>query len=70
MRDTQNIQINKVIGENETCIFFFILQKKPYGLFVQPNTYLQRNSPYMTKEIIYKNVFFRLFIIARKLQAI
>ena len=34
-RHTQNIQISKVIGENEKCVF--ILQKKTYRLFGQPN---------------------------------
>ena len=35
-RHTQNIQGNKIIGENENVSF--ILQKKPYRLFGQPNT--------------------------------
>ena len=33
---TQNIQINKVIGENEKCVIYF-MEKKPYGLFGQPS---------------------------------
>ena len=33
---TKNIQINEVIGENEKCVF--ILRKKTYRLFDQPNT--------------------------------
>ena len=35
---TQNIQINKVIGENEKCLLFY--RRKPYRLFGQPNIYL------------------------------
>ena len=35
---TQNIQINKVIGKNEKCVFHFM--EKTYGLFGQPNNYL------------------------------
>ena len=34
-RHTKNIQINKIIGENETLSFFY--EKKPYGLFGQPS---------------------------------
>ena len=34
-RHTQNIQINKVIGENEKCVFYFM--EKTYGLFGQHN---------------------------------
>ena len=34
-RHTQNIQINKVIGENEKCAFFH--RKNLNGLFGQPN---------------------------------
>ena len=33
---TQNVQINRVIGENKKRVF--ILWKNPYGLFGQPNT--------------------------------
>ena len=34
---TQNIQIHKVIGENEKkCVFYFV-EWKPYRLFGQPN---------------------------------
>ena len=33
---TQNIQINKVIGESEKCVLFY--GKKPYVLSGQPNT--------------------------------
>ena len=35
-RHTQNIQINKVIGENEKCVFYFMEKtlKVPFG---QPN---------------------------------
>ena len=34
---TQNIQIDKVIGENEkNCVFYFT-EKKLNGLFGQPN---------------------------------
>ena len=36
---TQNIQINKVIGENEKCV----LWRKPYRLFGQPNTYTEEH---------------------------
>ena len=32
---TQNIQINKVIGEIEKCVFYFT--EKLNGLFDQPN---------------------------------
>ena len=35
---TQNIQINKVIGENEKRVFYF-MGKITYGLFGQPNSY-------------------------------
>ena len=38
-RHTQNIQINKVIGENEKCVFYFI--EKLNRLFGQPNTMLK-----------------------------
>ena len=33
---TQNIQVNKVIGENEKCVFYFT--ERCYKLFGQPNT--------------------------------
>ena len=32
---TQNIQINKVIGENEKCVFYFM--EKPNRLLSQPS---------------------------------
>ena len=32
----QNIQINKVTGENEKCVFYF-MEKKTYGHLGQPN---------------------------------
>ena len=35
----KNIQINKVIGDNEKCVFYFT-EKKTYGLFGQPNVIL------------------------------
>ena len=35
-RHTENIQINKGIGENEECIFYFT--EKTKGLFGQPNS--------------------------------
>ena len=38
-RHTQNIQINKVISENEKCVFYFT--GKIYGLFGQPNMWWQ-----------------------------
>ena len=34
---TQNIQINKVIGENEKCVFYFT--EKSIHIFGQPNTF-------------------------------
>ena len=34
---TQNIQINNVIGENESCVFSFM--EKLNGLFGQPNSF-------------------------------
>ena len=34
---THNIQINKVIGEDEKCVFYFTEKRKPYGFFGQPN---------------------------------
>ena len=33
-RHTQSIQINRVIGENEKCVFYFT-EKKPFRLFGQ-----------------------------------
>ena len=33
-RHTQNIQINKVIGENEKCVFYFM--EKLYELLANP----------------------------------
>ena len=35
---TQNIQISKVIDENEKCVFYF-MEKKLNGLLGQPHTY-------------------------------
>ena len=43
---TQNIQINKVIGENEKCIFY---GKKLNGLFGQPNITLECHLLGMTQ---------------------
>ena len=37
-QQTQNIQINKVIGENEKCVFSFTEKRK--GFFGQPNILL------------------------------
>ena len=34
----QNIQINKAVGENEKCVFYF--KKKLNGLFGQPNIFI------------------------------
>ena len=35
-RPTQNIQINKIIGENEKCVFYF-MEKKTREVLRQPN---------------------------------
>ena len=46
----QNIQINKVTGEKEKCVFYFM--NKTNGLFGQPKTlafYLRRNK--MLREV-------------------
>ena len=37
------LKINKVIGENEKCIFYFM--EKPYGIFGQPNTFNKFMEP-------------------------
>ena len=36
-RHTQNIQINKVTGDNEKCVSYFT----DIGLFGQPNVYIE-----------------------------
>ena len=43
---TQNIEINKVIDENEKCVLF--LQKKTCGLLGQPNIWMC----WVTKEVM------------------
>ena len=53
---TQNIQINKVIGENEKYVFYFT--EKPKGTFGQPNISFDllfvTNINYQVSQIYYK----------------